>query len=154
MAWKADRRLVMTDKKMDIEREVQALLKLHERSRAAHFATDVEAAIADVAEEQIIVRDGTVRRMTVDDVRRTMTDYFAGATFHEWDDIQPPIVKVSDDGSIAWMITNTKVRLTKTGEDGSESETAFVYAGILTYEKRDGRWVRTTNVSTFAAGDE
>jgi hypothetical protein len=144
----------MTDKKTDIEREVQVLLELHKQSRAAHFATDVEAAIAGLAEEQIIVRDGGVRRMTVGDLRQTMTGYFAGATFHEWDDIQPPIVKVSDDASIAWMITNTQVRLTKAGEDGGESEMAFVYAGILTYEKRDGRWIRTTNVSTFAAGDE
>ena len=114
----------------------------------------MEAAVADLAEEQIVVRDGAVRRMKKEDVRQTMTGYFAGATFHEWDDIEPPIVKVSDDASIAWMMTNTKVRLTKAGEDGNESETAFVYAGILTYEKRDGRWVRTTNVSTFAAGDE
>ena len=144
----------MTDKKTDIEREVQTLLELHEQSRAAHFATDVEAAVADLAEEQIVVRDGAVRRMRKEDVRQTMTGYFAGATFHEWDDIEPPIVKVSDDASIAWMMTNTKVRLAKAGDDGNESETAFVYAGILTYEKRDGRWVRTANVSTFAAGDD
>ena len=144
----------MTAKVVDIEREAQTLLGMHEQSRAAHFATDVEAAIADLAGDQIIVRDGAVRRMTVGDLRQTMVGYFAGATFHEWDDIEPPMVKVSDDASIAWMITNTKVRLTKVGEDGSEFEMAFVYAGILTYEKRDGRWVRTTNVSTFASGDE
>ena len=144
----------MTDNTVYPEREARALLEMHEKSRAAHFATDVEAAIANLAEEQIIVRDGAVRRMTVEDMRQTMTGYFAGATFHEWDDVEPPIVKVSDDASIAWMITNTKVRLTKAGEDGDESEMAFVYAGILTFEKRDGSWVRTTNVSTFAAGDE
>jgi len=144
----------MTDNTVNIEREVQALLEMHAESRSAHFATDVEAAIANLTEEQVIVRDGAVRRMSKDDVRQTMTGYFAGATFHEWDDIEPPIVKVSGDASIAWMITNTKVRLTKTGEDGSEFEMAFVYAGILTFERRDGRWVRTTNVSTFAAGEE
>jgi len=144
----------MTDNTVNIEREVQALLEMHAESRSAHFATDVEAAIANWTEEQVIGRDGAVRRMGKDDVRQTMTGYFAGATFHEWDDIEPPIVKVSGDASIAWMITNTKVRLTKTGEDGSEFEMAFVYAGILTFERRDGRWVRTTNVSTFAAGEE
>jgi len=144
----------MTDNTVNIEREVQALLEMHAESRSAHFATDVEAAIANLTEEQVIVRDGAVRRMSKDDVRQTMTGYFAGATFHEWDDIEPPIVKVSGDASIAWMISNTKVRLTKTGEDGSEFEMAFVYAGILTFERRDGRWVRTTNVSTFAAGEE
>jgi len=144
----------MIDKTVDIERERRVLLEMHAKSREAHFATDVEAAISDLAEEQIIVRDGVVRRMTKGDMRQNMTGYFAGATFHEWDDVEPPIVKVSDDASIAWMITNTKVRLTRAGGDGNESEAAFVYAGILTFEKRGGRWVRTTNVSTFAAGDE
>jgi len=30
----------------------------------------------------------------------------------------------------------------------AEKEEKFVYAGIMTYEKRDGRWVRVANVST------
>ena len=42
----------MTDETMDIEREAQVLLKLHGQSRAAHSVTDVEAAMADLAEEQ------------------------------------------------------------------------------------------------------
>jgi len=146
----------MTDKSktVDIEREKQTLLGMHAKSREAHFATAVEAAIEDLAEEQIIVRDGAVRRMTKGDMRQIMTGYLAGATFHEWDDIEPPLIKVSDDASLAWMITNTRVRFTKADENGNESETAFVYAGILTLENRDGRWVRTGNISTFAAGNE
>ena len=32
--------------------------------------------------------------------------------------------------------------------NGAEQEEKFVCAGIMTYEKRDGRWVRVANVST------
>jgi hypothetical protein len=31
--------------------------------------------------------------------------------------------------------------------NGAEQEEKFVCAGIMTYEKRDGRWVRVANVS-------
>jgi len=58
-------------------------------------------------------------------------------------------VQVAQDTSIAWMITRTKVRRTYIDGTGSDREQEFVYAGIMTYENQDGRWVRTANVSTF-----
>jgi len=42
-----------------------------------------------------------------------------------------------------------KVRRTKKDAAGAEKEEKFVYAGIMTYEKRDGRWIKVANVSTF-----
>jgi hypothetical protein len=83
--------------------------------------------------------------------REFFTRYFQGATYYEWDDMEPPIIRISDDASMAWMIVRTQVRrTTRTEESDEERETSFVYAGIMTYEKRDGRWVRVANVSTFA----
>jgi hypothetical protein len=76
------------------------------------------------------------------------TEYFRDAKYYEWDDVEEPIVRVSNDASMAWMITRTKVRRVQKNADGAEKEAKFVYAGIMTYEKRDGRWVRAANVST------
>ena len=50
---------------------------------------------------------------------------------------------------MAWMISRTKVRLTKKDDSGNEVERAFIYAGIVTYEKQDGEWIRIANVATF-----
>jgi hypothetical protein len=50
-----------------------------------------------------------------------------------------------------WMIVRTKVRRTIPHKGfGEETETSFVYAGIMVYEKRDGDRARVANVSTFA----
>lgn len=46
------------------------------------------------------------------------------------------------------MITRYKVRRVQKTADGADKEEKFVYAGIMTYEKRDGRWMRVANVST------
>src|SRR3954451_4530224 len=127
----------------------QELLALHAGDRAAHFATDPAALIAAQTEPFISVRDGAIQEVTREATRQMFTRSFAGATYHEWDDLQPPIVHVAQDGSIAWMIVRTKVRRTKVAADGRAEEQAFIYAGIMTYERRDGRWVRTANVSTF-----
>ena len=50
---------------------------------------------------------------------------------------------------MGWVITRVRVRRTQKDATGAGKEARFVYAGIMTYEKRDGRWVRVANVSTF-----
>ncbi len=50
---------------------------------------------------------------------------------------------------MAWMVARTKVRLTYKNESGDEVERAFIYAGIVTYSKQDGEWVRMANVATI-----
>lgn len=49
------------------------------------------------------------------------------------------------------MITRIGMRRAQADADGSVREQAFVYAGIMTHERRDGGWVQTANDSTFAA---
>jgi hypothetical protein len=128
----------------DLDRERSALLELHARVRRAHFETDVEQLLADDADVRINVRDARVERRRREDSVRTFTEYFDGATYHEWDDIEPPIVSVSRDASLAWMIVSVRVRRTKNGE-----ELRFRYAGIDTFEKRGGRWIKVAEVGTF-----
>jgi hypothetical protein len=134
----------------DVEMARQELLALHAADHAAHFATDAAALIATQNEPFITVRDGVIDEVTREASLQRFTGYFADATYYEWDDLQPPIVQVSQDGSLGWMITRTKVRRTQADADGNAREQTFVYAGIMTYERRDGGWVRTANVSTFA----
>jgi hypothetical protein len=75
--------------------------------------------------------------------------YFHDAKYYEWDDMEEPIIRISDDAGMAWMIPRTRIRRVQKNADGTAKEEKAVYAGIMTYEKRDGRWVRMANVSTF-----
>ena len=45
---------------------------------------------------------------------------------------------------MAWILSRTRVRRRQDGK-----ERTFVYAGMMAYEKRDGRWNRVGNASTF-----
>jgi hypothetical protein len=132
-----------------IEQARQELLAIHLRDRVAHFATDADALIAPLAESIIDVRNGVVKHLKREDMRQGFKQYFKNATYYEWDDLQPPIVQVSSDGKLGWMITQTKVRRVQIDETGVKHEREFIYAGIMTYEKSDGQWLCTANVSTF-----
>ena len=133
----------------DLEKEKAELLRLHKSDREAHFRTDVDQLLQNSPEQFISVSRGKISRSTEADARKMFTGYFRDAKYYEWDDVEEPIIRISSDASMAWMITRTKVRRVQKNAAGEEKEEKFVYAGIMTYEKRDGRWVRVANVSTF-----
>ncbi|HEV3470520.1 MAG TPA: nuclear transport factor 2 family protein [Pyrinomonadaceae bacterium] len=134
---------------VDLEKEKAELLRLHREAREAHFKTDPARLQEGSAEEFVYVRDGRIGRVSRADQVKRYEGYFKGAKYFEWDDVEEPIVSVSQDGSMAWMITRIRVRRTQKDAAGKEQEEKFVYAGIMTYEKRDGKWIRVANVSTF-----
>ena len=133
----------------DLEKEKAELLRLHHADREAHFKTDVDMLLEQSPEEFISVGRGKISRSSKADARKMFTGYFRDAKYYEWDDVEEPIIRISNDASMAWMITRTRIRRVQKNADGAEKEEKAVYAGIMTYEKRDGRWVRVANVSTF-----
>lgn len=134
---------------LDLEKEKSELLRLHKSDREAHFATDVEMLQRNSPEEFITVSGGNIYRIKKSEERKQFAEYFRGAKYQEWDDLEEPIIRVSNDGSMAWMITRLRVRRTQKSTAGVEKEEKFTYAGIMTYEKRNGKWIRVANVSTF-----
>jgi hypothetical protein len=101
------------------------------------------------SEEMLFVSEGEIRLTAKAEQQQMLADYFRDAKYDEWEDLEEPIVRVSDDGSMAWMITRLRVRRTQRDATGAERERAFVYAGIMTYEKVNGEWLKVANVSTF-----
>ena len=133
----------------NLEHEKAELLRLHKSDREAHFKTDVDLLLENSPEEFISVSRGKISRSGEADARKMFAAYFRDAKYYEWDDLEEPIVRISKDASMAWMITRVRVRRVQKNAEGAEKEEKFVYAGIMTYEKRDGRWGRVANVSTF-----
>ena len=129
--------------------EIEELRQLHRKDRQAHFQTDVPLLMSDSGPEFLYVSRGKIERLTPAAQHQGMSESMTGATYNEWDDLEPPIIRVSDDGSMGWIITRLRVKQTQKMADGKIQERTFVYAGIMTYEKRDGRWTRVANVSTF-----
>lgn len=141
--------IAQTQLKVDLEKEKAELLRLHKSDREAHFKTDVDLLQERSPEEFIAVSDGKIHRTKKSDDRKQFAEYFKWAKYHEWDDLEEPIVRISKDGEMAWMITRVRVRRTQKDALGKEQEERFVYAGIMTYAKQAGNWMRVANVSTF-----
>lgn len=132
---------------IDLEKEKYSLIRRHIQDRKAHFEKDIPTLLSGIAAEQHNVRDGQVSISTPADATDRFTTYFNHvAEFIHWDDLQPPIIQISQDGTMAWMIN--QIRLHYCGVDNEETD--VICAWLMVYEKQDGNWVAVANTSTFA----
>jgi hypothetical protein len=134
----------------DLELEKKALLEQHEQSKKHHFERNAAALVRDNADPFISVSNGSIDSSRRADAERMFTEYLKDAEYLNYDDLHPPVIRISPDGQMAWMITRTKV-LRRKNYDGKTQQEGFIYAGIMTYAKKNGKWMREANVSTFAA---
>jgi len=135
--------------RVDLEQERAEILRLHRLAREAHFKRDASALVSGFASETLYVRDGRVERRTKADNLRRVEKYFASADFIEWDDMEPPTIRISPDGKMAWMIVRLKGKYMHTLDGGEKRVEEFVCAWLTTYEKQGGRWLHIANASTF-----
>jgi hypothetical protein len=126
------------------------LLQLHLGELEAHRKTDVEALLAHAQDGFVYVRDGKISRTNVSDTRESFRRSFKDTIYYLYEDIEPPVVRASEDGKMGWIISRTRARRSqKDSATGKSNSEEFVYAGIMTYELKGGKWYRVSNVSTF-----
>jgi hypothetical protein len=131
--------------KISAERE---LLEAHKQARAAHFARDAKLLVAGFADDFSEVRNGNIRKPTRDESLTRFQRYLSQSTFLEWEDISPPVIKVSDDATMAYSLVHKKVRLLSPDENGKQVEETEVFAWMATYRKLKGEWKLTAMAST------
>ena len=69
-------------------------------------------------------------------------------------DITPPIIRVSDDATMAYVHVHKKVRLIEKDESGKDREDIEVFAWTTTYRKFAGKWKVTSITSTNTPGTD
>jgi hypothetical protein len=125
------------------------LLALHEETMRAHRESDVELLMRAESPEFVSASRGQITQPTLD-ARRALFQRYLGATrFTEYVDLVPPVVRVSKDGSLGWVIVQVRGAGVQTKQDGSTQPLEFESAWIELYERRGGGWARVGNVSNF-----
>lgn len=136
-------------RKVDLAEEEKALFLSHVKDRQAHFDRDAEALLVNSVDSFIYVRDGKVSTSLKADRIKGMSNVLKDAEYIKWDNMESPVIRISDDGSMAWVITRLEVERMKKDSTGKQNRERFVYAGIMTYKKLEDQWVKEANVSTF-----
>ena len=138
-----------TSRPADREADAKQLLALHEDGLRAHRESDVDRLLAHSEEEFVVANRGSISHPTLKERRERFSSYLGSTRFSIYRDQVPPIVKVSADGSLGWVIAQVEAKGIQTTSSGTTEPLEFVSAWIELYEKRGGRWRAVGNVSNF-----
>jgi hypothetical protein len=119
----------------------ETILQIHEEMAEAHLAGDVDLWLASQSNEYISVNSGEIRIRDKAERRAGLTPYLERTDYSVFRDLREPIVVISDDGSLGWMITQLEVRGTRTSEAGDTEPFGWTVAAIQLYRKEARQWV-------------
>lgn len=126
----------------------EALLAIHEQILDAHRKRDVALMMSvEGAETVLVANRGNIHRITKATSEQRWQTYFSEVTFSVYRDLQPPIVTISKDGTLGWLMAQVEIVGERKRPDGLSNPINDVWAWIELYEKRSGRWVSVGNVS-------
>ena len=125
----------------------QALSAAHAQEREAHLARDADRLAALTSEGFVLVDAGEVQTLSVAEQRAHFARYFARVTFDRWDDLEPPRVWVSADGTLGSVAVRKEV-VTRAVADGTLTRTVFAW--LETWERTPEGWRLRALASTRA----
>lgn len=129
-----------TTKEVDLELEREHILKLHNAQRDYHFKKDSIAFANQLSANFISVNKGIISSPKQKETISRYHSYFSSVEFLKWDDVTDPIIKFSDDGSMAYTIVDKIVAITHQDEHGNTVEGKTHFAWTAIYKKYDDEW--------------
>lgn len=128
------------EQKVSIEEETAKIMDLHNAQRTYHFEKDSINFANQMAKNFISVNKGIISSPTKASNIARYNRYFSSVEFIKWDDVSPPIIKFSDDLSMAYTIVDKIITISYEDEnEGTKiEETHFAWTTI--YKKYGGAW--------------
>jgi hypothetical protein len=140
--------LMACSSKVDIEKEKKIIISMLQTERKAHFDRNTDLFVSEFADGMISVNKGKVSVDSKAEHQNRMGNYFGSVEFIKWDDTAEPIIRFSDDGSLAYAIVQKDVILTYPDSAGKAFYDTTHYAWTSIYRKLNGEWKVEANTST------
>jgi hypothetical protein len=134
---------------MTSEEEKARLLYLHRKALQAHLEKDAGAFLAAYAPQWYDVRTAGIRLRTKEEALPGIKQYFQRTHFADIREITAPIIHLSTDASMAWVIGEIRVQASQQVADEEERDFSFRCAWVSIYEKSGGEWTQVVDASFF-----
>ena len=122
----------------------QVILSMHAQILQAHRDRDAEAWMALEADTLTVASRGEIFVSPRPERLAQRQHYFEATRFSVYRDLQAPIVRIADDGSLAWLFAQVEIVAHSTSAADSSHST---WAWIELYERHGQRWRMVGNVS-------
>lgn len=132
----------------NLEAEKQALQSILQTEQNAHLSKNPQMLVDLFADDFITVSQGVINQPTREESLARFAQYFNTVEFEKWEDVSPPQFNFSKDGTMCWVTVDKEVILTFETDEGDTFRQSVRYAWVGIYEKVQGSWQLTANVST------
>lgn len=116
------------------------LQSLQKQQQEAHLTGNAALLVSVFAEDFMNIDSGMINTPTKKQASARFQSYFDRVEFITWDNIEEPVIKISKDGSMAYVIVQKFVHLKIPQSDGSEVESKTNFAWMEVWEKIEGTW--------------
>lgn len=142
-----------SSKAVDLSKERLKILELHKEQRNYHFNKDSIAFASQLSDNFISVNRGEISTPSREETISRYNGYFSSVEFVKWDDVTEPVIKFSDDGSLAYTIVDKMVVVKYENQEGEmvEGKTHFAWTAI--YKKYGKDWKIDCVTSTEKPND-
>ncbi|MBK6406794.1 MAG: hypothetical protein IPF66_18175 [Holophagales bacterium] len=124
-----------------------ALLRLHEEVLEGHRARDARW-LSSEGEEYVVANRGEITTPSLAERRERFAGYLGRTRFDSYRDLRPPVVRISTDGTLGWVIAAVAAEGTQE-KDGGVEPLSFVSAWLQLYARTGGTRGRVGNVSNL-----
>src|SRR5215204_803340 len=136
------------NEKVDLQKERSAILDLLAKERNAHFEKNVTLFMSEFSDGMISVNRGVVMAASRDATYKRIDKYFRSVDFVKWDDLVPPQINFSKDGSLAYAIVQKQVILSLKDSLPKVVLDTKNFAWVSIYRKKGNEWKIECNIST------
>lgn len=128
----------------------QQLYQLHRDMIDAHIESDAQLMQHVWGEQVTFVNRGKINQLTGTAAAKGMQSSLKARKHSIYVDLEQPIIKISNDKSMAYLTARVKAKGKQVSKDGTPGRTfQFTSAWIATFEKVEGQWKLVSNASNF-----
>lgn len=133
--------------KADKAKDLSALAELQKQEQAAHLQEEPAILVNMLNDTLVQIKNGEVTSLTKDQMTSRFMQYFDAVEFIKWEDSQPPVYSISDDGTMAHVLIRKHVEVSiETDSIPTREVTDFAWTEL--WKKKDGRWKMYVVTST------
>lgn len=137
-----------TSKEAIQNKNLSTLIQIHEEQRKCHIEKDYVAFVNMMSDDFVSVNNGKIYHPTKQENLNRFKAYFDYVEFEEWDDLTPPIIQLSDDGSFAQTIVHKSVLISYPDTLKRTVRDSTIFAWTAGYKKVNGEWKICSVTST------
>jgi len=136
------------EKEVDLEQARRAILKLHNAQRDYHFNKDSIGFASQFSDNFKGIGNGSISSSTKEERISRYNRYFSAVEFIKWDDVSEPIIRFSDDATMAYALVDKIVVLSYKNQEGNTTQEETHFAWTAIYRKYDDEWKIESVTST------